>query len=295
MIEPLIRRCIMQSSQAELLATYDGKPAVFYQLAPHDKDEKWDTKLMYPRVDYYIDWSYNAERKTSGSLEVNVWCLGDDTLAPEDIASELVDEMSETFFNDGEDVVCIVWNSSNSFESGEKTEPRVYGVTISFDVLAFPKQIVPTKPDPVLAMNKYLKELLGDAYMLGYDELPDTFRTSDNKPAVYVRLASNKADMRTGGWAITWMDCSLNVHVIMPDPNTRELVLQQLMHRMTLDGECLVAATSPLLFEQLASNFGVNPLFDGQLNVTGRYGVLNYDKDWDAPILNVIHRKVVRG
>lgn len=293
MIEPLIRNCIMQSSQAEILTTYNGEPAVFYQLAPHDTDPNWDNRMMYPRVDYYVDWSYNAERKTSGTLEVNVWCLGESGIAPEDIATVLANEMSETFFNDGENVVCIVWNNSNSFESGEKEEPRIYGVTISFDLLAFPKQIVPIKPDPVLAMNRYLKELVSDAYMLGYDELPETFKASDDKPAIYVRLAANKADTRRL-WAIAWFDCTLSIHVIAPDPNVRELILQRLIHKMTLDGECLITATSPLLFSQLSIDYGINPLFDGQLNVTGRYGVLNYDDDWEAPMLNVIHRKVVQ-
>lgn len=294
MIEPLIRQSIMKSEAAAQLTTYNGEKAVFYQLAPNDVDPLWDSKQQYPRIDYYADWSYNAERKTSGQLEVNVWCLGESGIAPEDIASALSKELSETFFNDGKDIVCAVWNNSNSFESGEKEEPRIYGVTINFDLLAFPKQTTGLKPDAVEGMNKYLKRLIGAAYMLGYDELPEVFKASDEKPAVYVRLASNVADMQRV-YAVAWFDCTLSVHLIAPDPNIREFLLTRLAHKMALDGECLLTETSPLLFKRnITVNFGTNPLFDGQMSVPARYGVLNYDDDWDAPLLNHIHRKVVQ-
>lgn len=294
MIEPKIYQSLLRSSIAETLARYEERPAVFYQLAPHDGATGWQSAVQYPRLDYGIDWRANAERKTSGTLLINIWCLNESGVAPEDLAQVLIDELSETFYSDDSGTYCLVWTTANSYEGTGDKEPKKVGVSVFFDVLAFPKQTTHTEPDPVEGLNRFLKEICPDCYLIGYEALPETFKATDEKPALYVRLANNRTDMKSG-FAVTWYDCALEVHLIAPDPNKRGEMLQKIIHISGMRHECILADNSPLLFNQLTVNYSVNPLHEGQLTMQCRYGVLTVNPDDDAPMLNHVNcvQKVV--
>ena len=73
-IRQLIHEQITSDTQmAGMLAAYQGLPAFFYQKSPSDSRPGWGTP-RYPRVDFNIDLRNDPERKTAGTLTVNIWC-----------------------------------------------------------------------------------------------------------------------------------------------------------------------------------------------------------------------------
>ena len=59
---------------AELLSTFSDLPAVFYQIAPDDQQVGWNRETQYPRIVFDLDEQANAERKSSGTLVVYIYC-----------------------------------------------------------------------------------------------------------------------------------------------------------------------------------------------------------------------------
>lgn len=272
MVENLIYQAISEvAAVRDKLARYDGKPAVFFQLAPNDKSPLWDGDVMYPRVDYGVDWSSNPSRKAAGSLLVNIWGTNESETPAEEIAAAVQTELSELFLTDDSGTYCMVWDRSDYFESTGEKEPKTEGYTISFDVLAFPQQETIT-PDPVRAVNSLVKEIEPQVTAIGHDALAAMWKPTDATPAVYVRIISNV--FSHGSYAVSWMNITLGVHVIAPNPTARQTMLQQITHSFNLRGEAILNDGSPLFVKKMQFNTSADPLRNGQMTITGEYGVL---------------------
>lgn len=282
MIEALIYQAVSRIPVvAEGLARYGGSPAVFWQLAASDTDPNWDSGRMYPRLDYGVDWEQNPERKTAGSLIINVWCTNESVPPAEEITAALQTELSELFMTDESGTYAVVWERSDYFEAGGDKEPKTAGYTLTFEVLAFPMQeTVP--PDPVWAVNQLVKEILPEAKVIGHDPLESLWRPTDESPAVYVRILSS--GIARASYACSWFNPTLGLHVIAPDPAVRQRILQILSHEMHLRGEAITNDGSPFFFHKLQYATSAEPLRNGQMTVSGEYGVLSrepeYEKLW---------------
>lgn len=290
-MEAKIRKAIQEDPVvAPMLTTWNKQPAVFYQTAPSDKDRGW-ARLQYPRVDYTVDWTYNPERNTDGACQINVWCLNNGTTAyPEDIGEAIRESLRDLFITgtDGE-LYALEWQRTDGFEAGGQNEPLTIGVTLSFDILAFPAQQT-IQPDPVEGLNSYIKAIAPTALVAGVDTLPELCRPTQDQPIVYCRLTGDLSAMRNS-YAVAWMETSIAVHVFAPHPTMRQTTLRQITNRIALDGECKLADGSPLLIQRVTINTGANPLRQGQLTITGRYGVLRVPEE--APLLNHPHMRGV--
>lgn len=278
MIEPLILKALRRPRAiTDLLTTFKGNPAVFYMQAPTDKDAGWAT-LQYPRADYTVDWTYNPERKAAGAVEINVWCLNTGAMVPpEDIGEVIREELRDLFMTDDTgEVYALEWQRTDSFEAGGQNEPLTIGVTLRFDLLAFPVQAT-TDPDPVEGLNDWIKAAAPEAKVVGVDKLPELFRPMPDTPVIYARLGSDGSQMRNS-YAVAWMDVQMPVHVFAPSTTARQLLCRQLCNALALDGECRLRDGSPMLIRSVAINASANPLRQGQLTVTGRYGVLRREQ-----------------
>ena len=72
-LEELVHRWFTNhEGVAGRLASYAGKPAIFYQTAPADNQRGW--KCQYPRIVYAIDMQANQERKSAGTMEISLLC-----------------------------------------------------------------------------------------------------------------------------------------------------------------------------------------------------------------------------
>lgn len=279
-IRRLIHERVAKDPQtAALLADYGGEPAFFYSKAPSDSGKGWGRK-RYPRADFTLDTRQDPERKTAGTLTVNIFVttetpqIGD--LDPDRaIEDRLMELLSGTFYTDGrEGTFCTEWDRTDAFvleTQSAETHPEVYGLTMTFDVLAFPPQIT-TEPDPIQGLNRWTKKNFGMA-AIGYDELPPIFRPTDEEPAIYWRFEGTVTTDRQS-YAATWYTGTFCAHIICDSVMERNRWIKAIIQKAQVEGEVILPDTSPMFINRIAVRHGADPLREGQLELTGQYGML---------------------
>lgn len=273
MIEALVYSTLVDIAYLKTnLAIYNSAPAVFYLEAPHDQDQLWGKK-QYPRVDFYTDWTANAERKTAGTLMVNVWCQAGKSIIPEDFTASITEALTNRFYKGTDGHYCTVWTQNDPFGGGSE-EPVTIGITISFDVMAFPDQAT-FKPDPVVGVQNFIKTKFPDAVaILGVNSTTDTFTPGELAlPVVYIRTDNQTASFQDT-WAVRWLQVSIYLHIFTADVAVRNSLLRQIINAMVVAGECLLDDDSPLFFQQAKMDLAGDPLRNGQITINGRFGII---------------------
>ena len=273
MIEDIIYKCINQSSAAAQLAEHNNKPAVFYQNAPHDKDNLWGEK-QFPRINYSVDWTYNPERKTAGTMLIDVWCTNE-TLQPENIAENLVSDVSDVFVSDTTGIFCMVWNRTDYFDGAENKEPRVTGATLSFDILAFPGD---GSLPAIETVQRFIKDMQPACMVIGKDTMPEIYKPTDINPTVYVRLNNLKSNNKNT-YAVQWYDAGISIHLIAPKVEDRMKWLMALIQDFGRETDYLMADGTTMRFINLTGNPASNPLQTGQISLSTQYGVLTVEPE----------------
>jgi len=263
---------------AGMLTTYKGIPAFFFQKAPMDTDRGWD-KPCFPRADYNIDMRCDPERKAAGTMIVNVWCTSESAHMPEDIEKRLVALIDGTFYtNRQRATVCAIWHRSDAFSyesssnGGGSTTPEVFGVTISFDLMEFPDQLT-TEPDPVQSLNSWTRVNFPGMTVISHDDMPPVWKPTDANPAIYWRFEGMTATDRQS-YAVNWHTGQFAAHVIARSVTERNRWTKAIIELVQLDGEIVLIDGSPMFAKQIAVRHNADPLREGQLLLTGQYGVL---------------------
>ena len=259
------------------LSRFRSLPAVFYQAAPGDQAPGWEDGQQYPRIDFVVDLQANAERQTSGLMTLNIWC-SESGIQPEEIEPEVQSALRDIFMQpDEQPPYCLRWVRSDSFESKDRTEKglHVTGITVLLDVLAFPCQET-TDPDPVMAMNQFIKEWEPGAVVIGIDKLPDYYSAKGNEPAFYFRLASLNLERETN--TVAWMTATIAGHVFAPTAEGRLQRLKHLVDTLSLLGEVTMLDTSPMFIRTIKADSAVDYLSMGQLQLNVRFGILRRPK-----------------
>lgn len=266
------------------LATYKGKAAVFYQNAPSDKAPSWKGAKQYPRIDYTIDMQADPERQTSGQAVFNIWSI-DNGIMPEEIEPEVRKALCGIFMTpDGEPPYCFAWRRSENFSAKniEESANEIIGITMLFDVFAFPNQIT-SDPDPILAMNHFVKDWEPSATVIGHDRLTNYYEPQAGAPAFYFRLASIEASDQTN--TVAWMNGTIAGHVFAPTAEARLQWIRYLIDTLALNGEVTMLDTSPMTIRKLSADAGLDPLSQGQIRIQMRFGILR--RAIVAPLINV--------
>lgn len=257
------------------LAKYKGKAAVFYQSAPSDTTPSWKGAKQYPRIDYVIDMQADPERQSSGQATVNIWSIDTGTM-PEEIEPEVRKALCGIFMTpEGEPPYCLAWRRSDSYEfsaknTGENAN-KIIGITVIFDVFAFPKQIT-SDPDPVLAMNYFVKEWEPSATVIGHDKMTDYYELQAGAPAFYFRLASMETSHETN--TVAWMNGVIAGHVFAPTAEERLQWIRYLTDTLATRGEVIMLDTSPMTIRRLTADTGLDQLSQGQIRIQMRFGIL---------------------
>lgn len=277
-LEDLIyNRLLASEDLTDKLAKFDNLPAIFYQAAPGDQNEGWKGKKQYPRIDFVVDMQANPERQSSGLMTLNIWCneAGD---PPEDIEPEVRAALCDVFMQPAEQPpYCLAWVRSDSFELSANTikGSHVNGITILFDVLAFPCQET-IDPDPIMAMNEFIKEWEPAAVLIGADPLTDYFTAEARRPAFYFRLASLGLERETN--TVAWMNASIAGHIFAPTAEARIQWLKYLVDTLAIQGEVTMLDTSPMFIRNIKADSAVDYLITGQLRINVRFGILRRPK-----------------
>lgn len=272
-MEATISRYLLKKMGTDgLLARYMNRPAVFDTVAPDDTDTNWE-KAQYPRCIFQLDMQADPERKISGRLFVDVMCENKKKSAlPEELEAIVKAAVDGCFFSTPDLTISAQWKSSDIFSEKDN---KLSGITLSFDVLAYPVQETES-PDPVLTVNLWLKTLFPKAYVIGRDKLPETWKPTDDSPALYCRLFSLGDSSRMNSTAaVTWLDTDMRVNVMAPSEKVRSTICKSSIQILTNATRLMLDDGSPMLINTVHGNMGADPLREGQIQIKTTYGVLN--------------------
>lgn len=266
------------------LARFGGAPAVFYQTAPSDKAQEWRGKREYPRISYVVDMQTNPERQTSGVLSLDIW--GDEAgTPPEELEPDVRAALCDVFLQPDEGPpFSLAWASTNAFEERSQAKPNtlVAGATVTFDVFAYPAQIT-TDPDPILAINKFVKNWAPEAVVIGEDAIESFYTATTERPAFYFRLANIQTYQMTN--SIVWMNGIIAGHVFA-EPEGRLQWLKSMVQFLAVQSKIPMLDTSPMFIQTITADSSADNLSVGQLRLNIRFGVLR-QKAYAHPIVKL--------
>ena len=275
-IEELIYKRLRDCTElAEILTTYQDTPAVFYQTAPDDKKPEWGQKSQYPRVVFDLDKQADSDRKNQGTLAVVVFCEKNGT-EPEEIESIVKRHLQNVLVKpDGNFPYCFAWAKTEGFEMGAAAgfQRQVIGLEIRLDVLEYPMQQT-TDPDPVMALNCYIEDEYPDICVVGHTHMDSYTEVGTKAPAFYVRFMRAEQESITN--TVVWINATLAIHVINPDPEYRLKVMMDLANKIARCGEIIMLDGSPMRPVRLTVDNTTDYLRTGQINVTMYYGLLRW-------------------
>ena len=281
MIEQIIYEyLISEQTIIDKLTTYDGVPAVFHMEAPNDQDELWDKGPKYPRVIYELSMKEDPERQTSGMLMVDFYFNTDSGIFIEEVNPIFINAISGRFFTDEKDTIAAVWRQSDPFTTPENGS-HVAGVTITFDVYAFPQQLT-FEPDPVKAVNEYIKTLCPEITRICIDQTESVWQATDKAPAVYVRLQRINPGTFHSTYHVTWYNPIMLLHVMAPSMDTRTIILKRIVETLQQKQRIILPDGSPLMIVRMALTVGADQLKIGQLSIEASYGILRSYPETDV-------------
>lgn len=256
------------------LVLFNGVPAVFSPEPPDENQEGWGRDTQYPQVVYNFDLQANEDRHSAGTLSVSLLCQNTTEVAPEAIEPIVRDCLRDVILKPtGGTPYCFAWARTDAFTIDEKKGSATIGSEVRFDILEYPSQET-SDPDPIMAINKYIKELYPECLIMGYDRMEEITEATAGRPVIYCRLIS--ADKAEETNTVAWMDGRIAVHILCPESETRLKVAAAIANRISLDGEIIMLDHSPMFVKRLQANYKSDYLRDGQIFVTGHYGLLRY-------------------
>ncbi len=267
-LETLIRdQLISNETMAGKLSTYLELPAIFFGIAPDDTDQGW-AKNQYPRIVYTILKQSDNKRTTVGQLTIRLLCDSAGVL-PEEIVPLLKETMRYLVLtpSDGTSAYCFAWNRTDAYEipktAGKKNEgERVLMDDVVFDIYEYSDQHT-TQPDPVDALNLFLKKMVPQARVYGVDTFPERMVATNEEPVLYCRLNAVECQQQT--FAIAMMNAMISVHILCPDPSVRIKYASSIMTELQMVNRIWMSDVSPMLIDKVAANFGSDPLVTGQV------------------------------
>lgn len=276
-LEQLIyRRFSDDDSLKKLLAKYHGKPAVFASFPP-DVEMDWGGESQYPRLVFTYDLQADGERKSAGTLSVTLLCQNTENagaVRPEQIEPVIKECLRDVLLKAGEGTLyAFAWARTDGFDMTDGGNRMLTGCDIRFDILEYTSQET-TDPDPVMAINKYVKELYPESIVIGLDRMEEITVASSEKPVVYCSLTTLTKSEETN--MVAWMDGVIAVHILCPETERRVKMASAIANKMSLDGEIIMLDKSPMYINRLQADFKSDYLKDGQIFVTGHYGLLRY-------------------
>lgn len=273
----LYERLTTDAGLSALLARYNDSPAVFYQQAASADDPGWG-KPQYPRIDYTINLQDDPARNTSGILTIHVWCDYGGETDPEDIEMNLRRSLHAMFVRAEDYPYCIAWLRSDAWQIRNQADETLEttGITLTFDLIAFPDQTT-AEPDPINALNRWTKELIPQATIIGLDGFSGWLEPSRAQPVIYWRLASQ--GMHLQKHVMTWMDALIEGHVYARNSSDRLTVLARIETTAAQINHVPMTDGSPLFLYNLTMMPQMNYLRQGQIAARARYGIL---RDWYA-------------
>lgn len=272
--ELICKRLSEAKNLTKCLARYAGQPAIFTPEAPGDREAGWGRATQYPRAVFNFDMQADGERKSAGTLSVAVICRNDSEAVPELIEPAVKKALKDVLLKDDNGTLyAFAWARTEGFSMTEEKNELLIGSEIRFDIMEYPQQET-TDPDPIMAIARYIKDLYPDSIVVGIDKMADETEASKEAPVFYCRLTEIEKLEETN--TVVWMNGKIATSLLCPDGATRLKMAAAVLNSLSLDGEVTMLDDSPMFMERLTANLKSDYLKDGQIFVTGRYGLLRY-------------------
>lgn len=274
-LEELIYKRLSEAKNlTKCLTRYAGQPAIFTPEAPGDREAGWGRATQYPRAVFNFDMQADGERKSAGALSVAIICRNDSEAVPELIEPAVKKALKDVLLKDDNGTLyAFAWARTEGFSMTEEKNELLIGSEIRFDIMEYPQQET-TDPDPIMAMARYIKDLYPDSIVVGIDKMADETEASKEAPVFYCRLTEIEKLEETN--TVVWMNGKIAISLLCPDGATRLKMAAAVLNSLSLDGEVTMLDDSPMFMERLTANLKSDYLKDGQIFVTGRYGLLRY-------------------
>lgn len=72
---------------------------------------------------------------------------------------------------------------------------------------------------------------------------------------------------------LTWVDCNLAIHIIVPEPENRSLWARYIADRLNMAGEVIMLDDSPMLIFEVSVENNADYLTRGQVMVKAQYSI----------------------
>lgn len=274
-LEELIYKRLSEAENlTKHLAKYSGLPAVFTPEAPGDREAGWGKSMQYPRAVFNFDMQADGERKSAGTLSVTLICRNNSEAVPEIIEPAVKKALKDVLLKDDNGTLyAFAWAKTEGFSMAEEKNELLIGSDVRFDIMEYPLQET-TDPDPIMAMSRYIKNLYPGSIVVGVDRMADETEASKEAPVFYCRLTEIEKLEETNN--CVWTNGKIAISLLCPDSSTRLKMAAAVFNSLSLDGEVTMLDDSPMFMERLTANLKSDYLKDGQIFVTGRYGLLRY-------------------
>lgn len=251
------------------LTWYADILAIFNQSAPPDTDDSWTRGPQYPRIVFTLDTQDDAARAVGGKLLIDAQCQSGKDI-PEDFEAIVREWVDGCFFSDGGNTMAAQWQESRYFTQATDS---VCGVTLAFDLLAFPRLTV-EDPDIIQRVNAWTAEAFPSLFVLGRSVLPDTWRPSQSQSAIYWRVS----EVKPAGWIpdthqTLWRTETLKGHVFAADISAATVLADEITHRLDSVRRLVRPGETQIMVNRANSvDAGADALHTGQITVEATFG-----------------------
>lgn len=267
----IYKRLVKNEKIAKLCAKFHNIPAVFDTEAPDDKQDGWEGKSQYPRLNILLDMQANEERSSVGTLTVTIYTERTSMVILE--IEALVKECFRDLLISSDDggSYSFAWARSDPFSLEGQ---NVIGQDVTFDIMEYSNQET-TDPDSIVALSRYIKEIYPESIVLGVDQVGE-FTEAEKTPIIYCRIVTMDKVSGHNMNTIAWMDCRIAVHLLCPDKAKKLKMLSAIMQKLSVDENVILLDGSPMGISDIRMDMQSDYLKQGQLHVTGHFGVLKY-------------------
>lgn len=269
--ELIYKRLSANQDIKRLCAKYYDMPAIFDTEAPDDKQDGWGGKSQYPRLHILLDMQANEERSSVGTLSITIY-----TERTSLVILEIDKEVKECFRDilispDDGGPYSFAWARSEPFAIEGQ---NVIGQEVWFDIMEYPAQET-TDPDPIVALSRYIKELYPESVVLGIDNIGD-YSDASESPIFYCRIVTIDKVSGHNMNIISWLDCRIAVHLLCPNKSKNLKMITALLQKLSIDERIILLDDSPMTISEVQIDKQADYLKEGQLYITGNFGILKY-------------------
>ncbi len=260
------------------LARYDGKAAIFQNLAPENTDAGWESQNHYSQLLLRLNMREDFQREGKSTLTVEV-ATDRDSRDGYPLMDAVRERLDGWFFNAGGRVVSARWAGVSEAAARDEMTRRT---VITFALIEYPDQgVLPESPAALLGVwsKGRLPEVIGRPIYLidpGDGSLPQAFRPTEQKPAVYWRLVkTGKCESLTGGKGVMWRSALVHCHIVIPGRGAEADAMALLIERALLaEGRVENEDGFVIIGDMQGLDLSRDPVQAGQLALEAVYPVI---------------------